>query len=108
MNMTKHQLLNQLDQFTGTEHYYPLWPKVLLTDGTKYLAETVGCYWLMDAIASHVLHLPNSEGFTSCSLTCTNGSGNLVITDGNGNTPQRHDVGVHALVVHDNERGQDA
>jgi len=40
----------------------------------------------MDAIASHVMHLPNNECFTSCSLTCANGSGNLVITDGNGNT----------------------
>ena len=85
MNPSKSHVLSQLSQFTGTEYYYPLWPKVLLTDGTKYLAETVGCYWLMDAIASHVMHLPNSEGFTSCNLTCANGSGNLVITDGNGN-----------------------
>ena len=85
MNSSKSHVLSQLSQFTGTEYYYPLWPKVLLTDGTKYLAETVGCYWLMDAIASHVMHLGSNEGFTSCSLTCTNGSGNLTITDGNGN-----------------------
>jgi hypothetical protein len=85
MNPSKSHVLNQLSQFTGTEYYYPLWPKVLLTDGTKYLAETVGCYWLMDAIASHVMHLPSNDAFTSCSLICTNGSGHLTITDGNGN-----------------------
>ena len=27
-------------------------------------------------------------------------------TDGNGNAPQRHDVGVNALVMHDDERRQ--
>ena len=68
MNLTKHQILNQLDQFTGTQYYYPLWPKVMLTDGTKYLAETVGCYWLMDSIASHILHLPKKETFAGCML----------------------------------------
>ena len=83
MNMTKHQLLNQLDQFTGTEHYYPLWPKVLLTDGTKYLAETVGCYWLMDAIASHLPSLVNREHFVAASLAVKNSSAVLLLTDGN-------------------------
>lgn len=49
----------QLRGFTGTENWYrwsPLFPRVLLTDGTKYVAETAGeqgAYWLMDAIASY-------------------------------------------------------
>ena len=28
--------------------------------------------------------------------------------DGNGNPTERHDVGIHALVVHDYERHEDA
>ena len=35
MNTSKPHVLSQLSQFTGTEYYYPLWPKVMLTDGTK-------------------------------------------------------------------------
>ena len=51
--------MTQLDlsQFTGTEAYYrysPLFPKVVLTDGAKYLAEEAGAFWLMDCIASHI------------------------------------------------------
>ena len=49
---------NELDlsQFTGTEHYHRwsmLFPNFVLTDGAKYVAETCGAYWLMDAIASY-------------------------------------------------------
>jgi len=40
----------------------------------------------MDAIASQVRALPTTARFSCCRLTCANGSGNLVITDGNGNT----------------------
>jgi hypothetical protein len=46
-------------QFTGTEGYIrwsPLFPRMVLTDGTKFVAENgggAGAYWLMDAIASH-------------------------------------------------------
>ncbi len=47
-------LRNQLSQFTGTEKYYRISPKAVLTDGTLYLAETASCYWLMDVYASHL------------------------------------------------------
>lgn len=50
---------HNLRQFTGTESYHRwsmLFPRMLLTDGAKYVAEnggTNGAYWLMDAVASH-------------------------------------------------------
>lgn len=84
MNATKSQLLNQMSYFIGTQYYYPLWPKVLLTDGTKYLADAAACYWLMDAIASHIQRLPFSECFCSCKLTKNASGATLVIDDGNG------------------------
>ena len=43
----------QLSHFTGTEKYYRISRRHLLTDGTKYLAKEAECFWLMDAIASH-------------------------------------------------------
>lgn len=50
---------SELAQFMGTESYYrwsPLFPRMLLTDGVKFVAENGGAggaYWLADAIASH-------------------------------------------------------
>jgi hypothetical protein len=49
-------LQDELRQFTGTEHYTRwsyLFPRMVLTDGAKYLAQKGECFWLMDAIASH-------------------------------------------------------
>lgn len=42
----------ELRQFTGTEHYYKYMFDIVLTDGTKYLADRAGAYWLMDVVAS--------------------------------------------------------
>lgn len=49
-------MLTQADlaQFTGTEKYYRHWLKQFVyTDGAKYLADSGGAYWLLDAIASY-------------------------------------------------------
>jgi hypothetical protein len=55
---------SQLSYFTGTERYYRITRKHLLTDGTKYLAEEAECFWMMDAIASH-LSLIRSPSYPS-------------------------------------------
>jgi len=44
-----------LNQFTGGEErtrYSVLFPRMLLTEGALYVAESMGAYWLMDAISS--------------------------------------------------------
>ena len=38
-----------LADFTGTTRYYRISKQHLLTDGTHYLAEQAGCYWIMVA-----------------------------------------------------------
>lgn len=51
------ELQSGLAQFTSTEQwhrYSPLFRQLLLTDGAKFLCENAECYWLADAIASHV------------------------------------------------------
>ena len=61
--------------FSGTEEYHrysPLFRRMLLTDGAKYVADNGGghgAYWLMDAIASHQPKLLRSptRGYAKCS-----------------------------------------
>ncbi len=77
-------LLSALSQFTGTEKYYRLYPKVVLTDGTKFLADAAGCYWLMDLYASHLVAIdPEVESFTCLKLIKRGHGAEIVIEDGN-------------------------
>ena len=77
-------LLSNLAQFTGTTQYYQITTRTVLTDGTRYLADAAGCYWLMDAVASHLAGLPETAGFAHCKLTLDGQSAELAIDDGNG------------------------
>ena len=82
--MNANELQANLTQFIGTERYYRITQHHLLTDGTKYLAEQAKCFWLMDAIASH---LPKQfhDYFAVANLTVKNSSAQLTLDDGNGN-----------------------
>ena len=82
-----------LRQFTGSEHWYRhgLVRNVLFTDGTKYLADQGGAYWLLDEIALaqrsnrvvaeafQVWKLAVNPDHTAV-LTCDDGNGNVVFT----------------------------
>jgi len=80
-------LQSALAQFTGTEKYYRFYPRVVLTDGTKYLADAAGCYWLMDLYASHLASVdPEKESFTCLKLNKRGLGAEVVIEDGNTHT----------------------
>ena len=49
---TKEEILKDLTQYYGTEHWYAVVPGLTMTDGVKYLCEAAECFWLIDAIAS--------------------------------------------------------
>ena len=53
MNDTSKLTKADLQQFTGTDHYYrhSINRHVLFTDGVKHLADKAGAYWLLDEIA---------------------------------------------------------
>ena len=57
----------ELGQFTGTEHYYcnPLYQAMNYTDGVKYLAATVGAYWLLDIIGTEFFPMQKSGKWDS-------------------------------------------
>ena len=57
----------QLSHFTGTEKYHRISRRHLLTDGAKYLAEEAQCFWMMDAIASHLSEIGTEDWFVQVS-----------------------------------------
>jgi hypothetical protein len=83
----KTDLAAQLSQFTGTISYYRLTSNIVLTDGTRYLADKAGAYWLMSAIASYLPALTDQEDFVLAKLRVTRSSnttsGLLTLDDGN-------------------------
>jgi hypothetical protein len=86
---------SDLSGFTGTENYYrysPLFRNFILTDGTKFLADEAGAYWLMDAIASHVGSYKR-DTFAVVNLR-QNQPDNwlLTIDDGNGKLYARQEI----------------
>jgi hypothetical protein len=77
---------SDLAQFTGTETWYRhgLVPKVLYTDGARYVASEGGAYWLLDRIAAGQLepHIRREE-FQVWKLVKVNGDQAVVsATDG--------------------------
>lgn len=83
---------SQLAQFTGTERYYRLTPSAVLTDGTKYLSETAGAFWLMDAIASYLPQFTGREDFIVARLVRTGTQAELTLDDGNGRVLDRQHI----------------
>ena len=81
------ELEAELQQFIGTEHYYKYMGDVVLTDGTKYLADRAGAYWLMDIVSSFQMAKKVAcEHFQSWNLTVREDKkATVVANDGNGN-----------------------
>ena len=79
--------MNDLAQFTGTEAYHAFTPfyKDVLTDGTKYFAESRQCFWLFDAITSHI-NEDSFQGhdFLTIKIRAADNDFTLTIEDGNG------------------------
>lgn len=79
----------ELRQFTGSEHWYRhgLVRSVVFTDGTKYVADKGGAYWLLDEIAFAQKREPAvaGEAFQLWKLTVrADRTATLVCEDGNG------------------------
>ena len=73
-----------LAQFTGTTRYYRISTQHLLTDGTQYLAEQAGCYWIMDAVSSHVTEIGTVDWFVVVRIEVENHQAVMRYEDGNG------------------------
>lgn len=83
---------SKLTEFTGTQRYYRISHRHLLTDGTKYLAETANCFWMMDAIASHLTEIGTADWFVVVRIKVENSTALMVYDDGNGNEHARQEI----------------
>ena len=89
--MNANKLKSNLSQYIGTENFYRITSRHILTDGTKYLAENANCFWLMTAVASH---LPKNfhDYFAVAELKVKGNSATLILDDGNGNVFARQSI----------------
>ena len=81
-----------LAQFTGTSAYYRLSRRHLLTDGTKYLAEKGKCFWMMDAVASHLCEIGTEDWFVLIRVQVSEGRAEMIYEDGNGGEHARQEI----------------
>ncbi len=81
-----------LSQFTGTGAYFRISRTHLLTDGTKYLAEKGECFWMMDAVASHLSEIGTEDWFVLIRVQVSQGRAEMIYEDGNGNEYARQAI----------------
>ncbi len=72
-----------LAQFTGTERYFRRNRLCLLTDCTKYLAQTAGSYWPIHPAASYVIELGATDWFVLVRLVALYGAAVLTLEHSN-------------------------
>ena len=82
----------QLKQFIGTTRYYRISRRHLLTEGTKYLAEEAECFWMMDAIASHVSEIGTDDWFIQVRVQVLSKQVTMIYDDGNGKELARQEI----------------
>lgn len=81
-----------LAQFTGTERYYRIAPRFLITDGVKFLADSAGCFWLLDAAISHLVEIGTSDWFVLVRLVVDGSRSVLTLEDGNGSVHRKQTI----------------
>ena len=81
-----------LTQFTGTEKHYRISRRHLLTDGTRYLAEKAACFWMMDAVASHLSEIGTKDWFVLVRVSVAQGRAVMVYEDGNDHELARQEI----------------
>jgi hypothetical protein len=81
-----------LAQFTGTSTYYRISRRHMLTDGTKYLAEKGACFWMMDAITSHLVEIGTEDWFVLVRVQVAGGRAVMIYEDGNSREHARQEI----------------
>ena len=81
-----------LAQFTGTEKHYRISRRHLLTDGTRYLAEKAACFWMMDAVTSHLSEIGTKDWFVLVRVSVAQGRAVMVYEDGNDHELARQEI----------------
>ena len=81
--MNTQELQSALRDFTGTQAYHRVLPRLVITDGVEYLASKANSYWLVSAIYSHLVTQPIHSELVVARLVVSGKTANLVLDDGN-------------------------
>lgn len=74
-----------LSQFTGTEVYHRTFVfnrSLVHTDGVQYFAETAGCFWFLDIVATSIFPLTKNDPFLTIYLIAKDGKAEIIVQDG--------------------------
>ena len=84
-------LQQDLEQFTGTKHWYKHPAGFTYTDGVKYLVDEAEAYWLLDAIASHQREVMKTDAaeFQIWELKVNSDKSCVLTCKGDGDWPER-------------------
>jgi hypothetical protein len=69
----------------------------VITDGVKYLAESLHCFWHIDAAISHLLEIGTDDWFVLVRTEVTGSSAVMIYEDGNGSEHARQEIGYTDL-----------
>ncbi len=90
--MNTHELQTNLSHFTGTENYYRVMPRLVITDGVQYLVTQANLYWFVSAIYSHLISNAIYSEFVVARLTVIGKIADLVLDDGNDQVISRQRI----------------
>ena len=96
-NDPKHALQTALSQFTGTAQYWRVARQFVITDGVKFLAESLQCFWLIDAAISLLLEIGTDDWFVLIITDVEDGKATMIYEDGNGEEHARQEIGYTDL-----------
>lgn len=84
---TNQEIQNNLAQFIGTDGYHRYMGNILLTDGSKYMAEACGAFWFLDVIWSVLMTKSTirAEEMIVAKLKRTGDKAVVTLEDGNKN-----------------------
>lgn len=88
------RLRADLSAFIGTEnwHRHHLNRSMLLTDGVVYFAETAGCWWFLDIVATEIFQMHASQAFLVIDLDVASDKADIRVSDGDDNQIYRRHI----------------
>lgn len=91
--MTAAELTEGMKQFYGTEQWFRVHAGILLTEGTKWVAENAGAYWLIADIPWSIKRLIHSHTWGMVKMAIEpSGRAKITVDDGNGHVYYTQEV----------------
>lgn len=91
--ITAAEFNDNVKQFYGTTMWYEVYPQLLLTDGTKWVADEAEAYWLVADIPWSIAKMIRKKDWGTVILTVNEDkSATVTVDDGNGHEYYRQKI----------------